>query len=79
MPDTWQRALKTDGEVRAMRSEPTLPLTYYAEHGFITDPGAGAHLLLNLPQAFPAICEVVQGLIIHYRTGPLYNLTRLQP
>jgi hypothetical protein len=77
-----QRSLKTDSEVRAMRREPTPPLTYYAEHGFITDPGAGAHLLLNLPQAIPVICEVVQGLIIHYRTGPLYKVklpsTRLE-
>ena len=57
-----------------MPNEPTTALTYYAQHGFMTEPGAGAYLLMNLPQAIPLICEVAQGLIIHYRTGALYKV-----
>lgn len=57
-----------------MPNEPTTPLTYYARHGCMTEPGANAHLLMDLPQAIPLICEVVQGLIIHYRTGALYKV-----
>jgi hypothetical protein len=57
-----------------MPNEPSIPLTYYARHGRMTEPGAIAHLLMDLPQAIPLICEVVQGLIIHYRTGALYKV-----
>ena len=57
-----------------MSNEPTTPLTYYAQHWLMTEPGSGTHLLMNLPQAIPLICEVVQGLIIHYRTGALYKV-----
>ena len=57
-----------------MRSEPRTPLAYYAQHGFMTEPGASAHLLKDLPHDIPQICEIVQGLIIHYRTGDLYNI-----
>src|SRR6266511_1427780 len=40
----------------------------------MTEPGAAAHQLMSLPQAIPRICEVVHGLIIHYRTGALYKV-----
>jgi hypothetical protein len=57
-----------------MPNEPTTLLSYYAQHGFMTDPGANAHLLIELPHDIPLICEVVQGLIIHYRSGALYKV-----
>jgi hypothetical protein len=57
-----------------MPNETTAPLTYYAQHGFMTEPGAGAPLLMNLPKDIARICDIVQGLIIHYRTGALYKV-----
>jgi hypothetical protein len=40
----------------------------------MTEPGADTRQLTNLPQAIPSICEVVQGLIIHYRSGEMYQV-----
>ncbi len=57
-----------------MPNQPTTPLTYYAQHGLMTEPGASAYLLIDLPHDIPLICEVVQGLIIHYRTRALYKV-----
>jgi Transglutaminase-like superfamily len=57
-----------------MPSDLRTSLAYYAQHGFMTEPGAHAHLLTDLPHEVPLICEIVQGLIIHYRGGDLYNV-----
>lgn len=40
-------------------------LTYYAEHGIISDPGIFARLLDNLPQEISQLCRIIQGLLIH--------------
>jgi hypothetical protein len=43
-------------------------------HGVMTNPGEHADLFMNLPRTISAICDVVQGLVIHYRTGALYKV-----
>ncbi|MGD8998307.1 MAG: transglutaminase-like domain-containing protein [Anaerolineae bacterium] len=57
-----------------MDEAPASPLGYYASQGPITDPGAFAALFDGLPRAVPALCEVVQGLMIHRAFAEFYGL-----
>jgi hypothetical protein len=41
------------------------PLGYYTRPGPTTDPGEHAGLFEDLPAAIPALCQVVQGLLLH--------------
>lgn len=41
------------------------PLTYYAYPGLMTGPGAHAALFDGLPTEISALCQVVQGLLLH--------------
>lgn len=41
------------------------PLEYYAHPGLMTDPGKHVGLFENLPADIPALCQVVQGLLLH--------------
>jgi hypothetical protein len=51
------------------------PLDYYARHGPITRPGPFAELLDGLSVEVPAICQIVQGLLMHFGFAqPLYGL-----
>jgi len=50
------------------------PLTYYAEHSPFTDPGRQSGLLNDLPRDVAGLCRVVQGLVVHYRLGHLFDL-----
>jgi len=50
------------------------PLSFYATHGIITDPGDLAHLLDGLPADLPALCKIVQGLLVHPLLTGLYNV-----
>jgi hypothetical protein len=50
------------------------PLGYYACQGPITDPGDYAGLFDDLPTSVPALCEVVQGLMIHRAFTDFYGL-----
>lgn len=50
------------------------PLTYYAEHSPFTDPGRQSGLLDDLPRDVAGLCRVVQGLVVHYRLGHLFDL-----
>lgn len=43
----------------------TNPLNFYATPGIMTDPGAMAPLLSDLPRDVGELCRVVQGLLIH--------------
>ncbi|MFQ6100040.1 MAG: transglutaminase domain-containing protein [Anaerolineae bacterium] len=45
--------------------DPTNPLEYYARPGIMTDPGEHAELFNGLPAEIPALCQVVQGLLLH--------------
>jgi hypothetical protein len=49
-------------------------LTYFAQHGKITDPGPYADLYKDLPSDLPALVQVVQGLIIHVFWTERYGL-----
>ena len=50
-------------------------LSFYANHGPITDPGNYADLLDGLPIEIPALCKSVQGLLMHFDfASPLYGL-----
>ena len=40
-------------------------LTYYAEHGVISDPGKFSHLFDNLPQDISQLRKIIQGLLLH--------------
>jgi hypothetical protein len=48
---------------------------YYTEQSRVTDPGAYSRLFDDLPSDIPGLCRVVQGLIIHYRGGEMFNYT----
>ena len=50
------------------------PLTYYARQSSFTDPGRQADLLVDLPRDVAGLCRVVQGLVVHYRLGHLFDL-----
>jgi hypothetical protein len=41
------------------------PLEYYAHPGPMTDPRDQADLFGDLPTAIPALCQVVQGVLLH--------------
>lgn len=49
-------------------------LTYYARQSPFTDPGRQAGLLEDLPRDVARLCRVVQGLVVHYRLGHLFDL-----
>ena len=48
---------------------------YYTQQSIITDPGQFAYLYENLPHDITDLCKVVQGLIIHYRGGEMFDYT----
>lgn len=48
---------------------------YYTQQSRVTDPGAYGRLFADLPSDIPGLCRVVQGLIIHYRGGDMFNYT----
>jgi hypothetical protein len=49
-------------------------LEYYAQPGLVTDPGQYAAQLDGLPSELPALCEVVQGLLLHIFWAERYGL-----
>lgn len=48
-------------------------LDFYAQHSFMTDPGIHAGLFADLPDDLPALCVVVQGLLIHQYWAGAYG------
>jgi len=53
----------------------TSPLDYYAHQGQITNPEQYAELLEGLPSEISTVCQVVQGLLMHFGFAqPLYGL-----
>ena len=55
-------------------SFPSEAVSFYATHGVMTDPGSLAHLFAGLPVDIPALCKVVQGLLLHPLTTSLYSV-----
>jgi hypothetical protein len=49
-------------------------LAYYASQGPFTDPKEHARLFDELPHAIPALCRVVQGLVIHFLWAKAYGV-----
>ena len=52
----------------------TDPLGYYATQSAISDPGRHSALFDGLPSELPALCEVVQGLVVHPAWATEYGL-----
>jgi hypothetical protein len=48
-------------------------LKYYASPGIMTDPGDRSVLFEGLPADIPALCQTVQGLILHLHWAELYG------
>ena len=48
-----------------MKSSPIDELTYYSDHGAITDPGAFSGLFDAIPADVSELCGIVQGLLLH--------------
>lgn len=51
------------------------PLEYYTTQSLITDPGEYLGLFADLPHDVSGLCQVVQGLIIHFEEGDLFGYT----
>jgi hypothetical protein len=52
----------------------TTDLTYFSQHGPISDPGAHAQLFDGLPAGIADLCRVVQGTMIHIFWAERYGL-----
>jgi hypothetical protein len=57
-----------------MAESTTSPLEYYACPGLMTDPGEHADLFDGLPTEIPALCGVVQGLLLHVFWAERYGV-----
>ena len=49
-------------------------LTFFAQHGKMTNPGPYAHLYAELPSDMPSLVQVVQGLMVHVFWAERYGL-----
>ena len=52
----------------------TTVLSYYAEHGIMTDPHEHAEMFADLPGDIPALSRIVQGLLMHGHATRLYKV-----
>ena len=50
-------------------------LQYYATPGIMTDPGEHSALFNGLPADIPALCGIVQGLILHVHWAERYGVS----
>ena len=58
-----------------MSKSVTNPLDFYSHHGAITNPDKYAVLFEGMPFDIPGVCQVVQGLLMHFGFAqPLYGL-----
>jgi hypothetical protein len=48
-------------------------LEFYANHGLMSNPGEHAAMFSDLPDEVPALCKVVQGLLIHESWAGAYG------
>ena len=53
----------------------TKPLEFYARHGLMTDPREHADMFSDLPDDLPALCKIVQGLLIHEGWAGSYGVS----
>ena len=50
------------------------PITYNANHSYITDPQSYVKLFDNFPVDVPALCKIIQNMIIHPYEAQLYEV-----
>ncbi len=50
------------------------PLAYFARPGIMTDPKEHGHLVQGLPPDVSALCEIVQGLLLHIFWAERYGV-----
>ncbi|MCI4352570.1 MAG: transglutaminase domain-containing protein [Thermoplasmata archaeon] len=43
-------------------------VTYYTRQSLFTDPGKHQRLFADLPNGISGLCQIVQGLVVHYRS-----------
>jgi len=53
----------------------TNPLRFYAKQGLMSDPREYSSLFSDLPDDIPALCKVVQGLLIHEGWAEQYGVS----
>jgi len=53
----------------------TNPLDFYAKHGLMSDPREHVDMFSDLPDDIPALCKVVQGLLIHEGWAGAYGVS----
>ena len=58
-----------------MPESPIHPLEYYTDAGPMTDSGEHAALFDGLPTEIPALCQVVQGVLLHIFWAERYGVT----
>ncbi len=46
---------------------------YYSQQSELTDPGEYAHLYDGLPTSVSALCEIIQGLLVHWDSVELHG------
>ncbi len=51
------------------------PLEFYANHGLMSNPREYASMFSDLPDGVPALCKVVQGLLIHEGWARAYDVS----
>ena len=51
------------------------PLDFYATHGLMSDPREHDAFFSELPDELPALCEIVQGLLIHEGWAGQYGIS----
>ncbi len=50
-------------------------LEFYANHGLMSNPREHASIFSDLPDEVPALCKVVQGLLIHEGWARAYGVS----
>ena len=53
----------------------TNPLDFYKKHGLMSNPGEHASRFSALPNEVPALCKIVQGLLIHEGWAGAYGVS----
>jgi len=53
----------------------TNPLEFYSQHGVMSDPRKYSPWFTDLPDEIPALCKVVQGLLIHEGWAGQYGVS----
>ena len=58
-----------------MTISPDDSISYYAQHGFISDPKSQGKLFENIPSEVSELCRVIHGLVLHVFWAERYGAT----